>query len=459
MIVCCCCLWSPAQAHAKSFQLGRLLGRGGTVLQRSFDMASSSHSVNGQNGVQFGPDPTLVREQLRRLVAHPLFTNSKRYPVLLTYTVEQTLLGNASELKERTIGVEAFGREPVYDVNLDPVVRTAAAEVRKRLSQYYYNPDHAGELVIELPIGSYVPTFREPAASHMDFAAEPSVAEKVESLPRDPVFQSRTDAKAEQGRSRLVTRRWIPITVALLVAALIGFSVGRVRLPSQAEVAGESSNMSRFWQPITATSSRVTYCLGAPTDSVDLQSGPYPASEGGSLNTYDVITLARSLVPLVPKNGQFRLLSASDTGFAQLREGPFVLIGAFDNPWTMRITQDLPMGFEYDNHVREVVDRKSTPKKIWTLQWQVPGKSLARDYAIVARLHDTVTGEPVIILAGILGEGTEAASEVVSNPAYLDAMLQKAPKNWDRLNLETVIEANVIDGHPGPPTVITVETW
>ena len=422
-------------------------------------MASSLHSVNGQNGVQFAPDPALVREQLRRLVAHPLFTNSKRYPVLLTYTVEQTLLGNASELKERTIGIEAFGREPVYDVNLDPVVRTAAAEVRKRLSQYYYNPDHAGELVIELPIGSYVPTFREPTASQMGFAAEPLVVEKMESLPKDSVFQSSTDAKAEQAHSRLVTRSWIPIAIALLVAALIGFSVGRVRLPSQAAVAGEPSNMSRFWQPITATSSRVTYCLGAPTDAVDIQSRTFPVSEGGSLNTYDVITLARSLVPLVPKNGQFRVLSASDTGFAQLREGPFVLIGAFDNPWTMRITQDLPMGFEYDNHVRQVVDRKSTPKKIWTLQWQVPGKSLARDYAIVARLHDTVTGEPVIILAGILGEGTEAASEVASNPAYLDAMLQKAPKNWDQLNLEAVIEANVIDGHPGPPTVIAVETW
>ena len=405
------------------------------------------------------PDPALVREQLRRLVAHPLFTNSKRYPVLLTYTVEQTLLGNAGELKERTIGIEAFGREPDYDVNLDPVVRTAAAEVRKRLSQYYYNPDHAGELVIELPVGSYVPTFREPAAPHVDFAVEPLVAEQMESLPKDSVFQSLTDAKAEQAHSRLVTSRWIPIAIALLVAGLIGFSVGRVRLPSQAAGASEPSNMSRFWQPITATSSRVTYCLGAPTDSVDLQTGPYPASEGGSLNTYDVITLARSLVPLVPKNGQFRLLSASDTGFAQLREGPFVLIGAFDNPWTMRITQDLPMGFEYDNHVREVVDRKSAPKGVWTLQWRVPGKSLARDYAIVARLHDTVTGEPVIVLAGILGEGTEAASEVVSNPEYLDAMLEKAPKNWDQLNLEAVIEANVIDGHPGPPTVIAVETW
>jgi len=182
--------------------------------------------------------------------------------------------------------------------------------------------------------------------------------------------------------------------------------------------------------------------------------------ESASLNVYDVITLARSIAPLVPKSGEFRVLAASDTGFAQLREGPFVLIGAFDNPWTMRITQDLPIGFEYDNrHVREVVDRTTSPKKNWVLEWQVQGKSLARDYAVVARLHDKVTGEPVIILAGILGEGTEAASEVVSNPAYLDAVLQKAPKNWEKLNLEAVIEANVIEGHPGPPTVVAVRTW
>jgi hypothetical protein len=407
----------------------------------------------------------LVREQLNRLLAYPLFTNSKRYPVLLAYTVEQALLGNAGELKERTIGVEAFGREPNYDVNLDPVVRTTAAEVRKRLIQYYYSPDHAGELIIEVPVGSYVPLFREPSPH----AVQPDtqlVYESPEALPQGRVESEARLADSPKGSAGRTVYAWIPI--ALLVAGLLGFGIGRVRFPGQAARSSGPSNpsgpsdMDRFWEPITATSSRVTYCLGVPSDAVDLQSRTipaFPAGERGSLNVYDVITLARSIAPLIPKNGEFRVLVGSETGFAQLREGPSVMIGAFDNPWTMRITQDLPIGFEYDNHVRKVVDRKSVPRRTWTLQWQVPMKSLARDYAVVARIHDQVSGQPVIILAGILGEGTEAASEVVSNSTYLDAMLQKAPKNWNQLNLAAVIEANVIEGHPGPPTVVAVETW
>ena len=425
-------------------------------------MPSASQSVNESKGTDPYPGAVQIREQLNRLLAHPLFTNSKRYPVLLAYTVEQTLLGNASELKERTIGVEAFGREPSYDVNLDPVVRTTAAEVRKRLIQYYYSPDHASELIIELPVGSYVPSFREPV-SHRP--AEVEIHEGGEAPELSPQKRSEPDVPTSDDAKKAShppLYRWLSIAVALLLSLLLGFGIGRVRFPGQVSSSNGPSNMARFWAPITATSSRVTYCLGVPTDAVDLGSKMvpvFPAGEAGSLNTYDVITLARAIAPLVPKNGEFRVLAASDTGFAQLREGPFVMIGAFDNPWTMRITQDLPIGFEFDNHVRKIVNRKSSPKGIWTLQWQVPGKSLARDYAVIGRLHDKVTGQPVIVLAGILGEGTEAASEVVSNPAYLDAMLEKAPTNWDQLNLEAVIEANVIEGHPGPPTVVAVETW
>jgi hypothetical protein len=427
--------------------------------------------MTGHNEVS--ANAALVREQLKRLLAHPLFTNSRRYPVLLAYTVEQVLLGNAGELKERTIGVEAFGREPSYDVSLDPVVRMTAAEVRKRLTQYYfspeYSPDHAGELIIELPVGSYVPLFRE-ASPHAVVRTDAQLAYEAPEVNPQASAQAATRlADSAKGSASRTVYAWMPIAIALLVAGLLGFGAAHVRFPGQSvppsspSKPSDPSNMARFWEPMTATSSRVNYCLGVPTEPVDLQSKTIPATpagESGSLNVYDVITLARSIAPLVPKNGEFRVLAGPETGFAQLREGPSVMIGAFDNPWTMRITQDLPIGFEYDNnHVREVVDRKSVPRKIWTLQWQVPKKSLARDYAVVARIHDQVSGQPVIILAGILGEGTEAASEVVSNPAYLDAMLQKAPKNWDQLNLEAVIVANVIEGHPGPPTVVAVETW
>jgi hypothetical protein len=143
-------------------------------------MPLSPQSEKELNGAESTPNPVMIREQLRRLLAHPLFTNRKRYPVLLAYAVEQTLDGNAGELKERTIGVEAFGREPNYDVSLDSVVRTTAAEVRKRLIQYYYNSQHSGELVIELPLGSYVPSFREPIPPLTSLAQELNSRQKTE---------------------------------------------------------------------------------------------------------------------------------------------------------------------------------------------------------------------------------------------------------------------------------------
>ncbi len=413
--------------------------------QVAHGMQTPQKSEPAPSPAAFTPSAAAVRDQLHRLLAHPLFTNSKRYPVLLAYVVEQSLLGNAGDLKERTLGVEAFGREPAYDVTLDPVVRMTAAEVRKRLIQYYYAPEHAGQLVIELPLGAYAPSFREPESHPSDGIA--SSAQNA--TPPSPV--------ATTPPAAFFARHWMTCSLALLGAALLGFVAGNIRLPRP------PSSMERFWQPITATTGRVTYCLGEPVDGVDsvdrARQAPAALSPAGSLNVSDVITLARSIEPIVPRNGAFRVVAASAAGFTQLREGPIVLIGAFDNPWTLRITQDLPFGFQLDHNQREIVDRRNPQGKFWTLEWQTPNQKLAADYAIVARIHDNTTGQPVIILAGILAEGTEAAGELVSSPAALDTMLAAAPANWDKLNLEAVVETRVIDGHPGPPKVIALRTW
>jgi len=234
------------------------------------------------------------------------------------------------------------------------------------------------------------------------------------------------------------------------------------------------SNIDRFWEPVTASLNPTTFCLGEPAKNLDVgsinsfdtpvtNSKPEPLyfrlHYSGNLALADVITLTRTVAALASRRKAFRVVPASEATFAQLREGPFVLIGAFDNIWTLRITQKLRFGFESKDGVALLVDRKSTTKTTWATSWDLPYQKLSRDYAIVARIHDNTTGQPVIIAAGISEEGTEAAGEILYNPIYLESLLAQAPKNWEHMNMEAVIGTQVIDGHPGPPNILAVETW
>ncbi len=118
--------------------------------------------VENQSSAETSRSPSerkAVAEQLERILSSPLFKQSKRYSPFLRYVVEKTLAGEADSLKERTLGVEIFGRSPNYDSSNDPVVRVTAGEVRKRIAQYYHDSEHKGELRIELSPGSYVPEF------------------------------------------------------------------------------------------------------------------------------------------------------------------------------------------------------------------------------------------------------------------------------------------------------------
>src|SRR6202167_5350453 len=115
--------------------------------------------IEVEDGARVEPTAEMVRAQLDLLVRDEVFCSSKRSVKFLTYVVEQTLTGSADQIKERTIGVEVFGRKPSYDTNLDHIVRTAATELRKRLAIYYGDEKHRFELRISLIPGSYIPKF------------------------------------------------------------------------------------------------------------------------------------------------------------------------------------------------------------------------------------------------------------------------------------------------------------
>src|SRR5271154_3756805 len=103
-----------------------------------------------------------IQRQLGRLLGNIHFSNSKRFPTFLRYIVREELDARGDQIKERTLGIEVFGRDADYDTTSDPIVRVTAAEIRKRIAQYYQEHGHENELRISLPPGSYVPHFEWP---------------------------------------------------------------------------------------------------------------------------------------------------------------------------------------------------------------------------------------------------------------------------------------------------------
>src|SRR4051812_46966223 len=102
-----------------------------------------------------------VREHLERILASSPFRNSRRASAMLRYAVEHAIDGKVDALKERTIGVEVFGRSTGYDTGADHIVRSTAGDVRRRLAQFYQENGKENGVRIDFAAGSYVPRFSD----------------------------------------------------------------------------------------------------------------------------------------------------------------------------------------------------------------------------------------------------------------------------------------------------------
>lgn len=102
-------------------------------------------------------DLVAAQRELEKVLASPGFSRNERLSRFLRFVVEQHLAGKDGELKESVIAVNVLGRRPDHDPKQDSIVRTEAARLRARLSEYYLVNGKDDPLVIELPKGGYVP--------------------------------------------------------------------------------------------------------------------------------------------------------------------------------------------------------------------------------------------------------------------------------------------------------------
>jgi hypothetical protein len=406
-----------------------------------------------------GSDRRLVQEELSAILASPHFSSSKRYPALLRYVVEKCLDGQSDQLKERTLGIEVFGRPPDYDTNAEPVVRITAAEVRKRIAQYYHEAAKESEIQIGLPLGSYTPEFRTkhtPSNSSSNRGLEPLPGPA--DLTQPPVrfdaadFTEQSGSRFSRALPQWLLRRHLAWSIGL---ALILISLG-------AYIVHRAFSLNReeqLWAPLVQTKDPVLIVIGSgklwlvtpespQTSLTDHMIGPYH-----HVSVPDTIAVSRLANVLQKHNRNYFIKEVSATSLADIRERTIILVGALNNAWTMRLTDPLRFRF-VPGKVASIEDTKNPQNSAWSVDYSKPYPSLSVDYGIVARYHDTYTNGNVLIIAGIGPYGTEAASEFVSSPQYLGQIEHFIPAGFKEANLEIVIKTDVINGEAGPPHAI-----
>ncbi len=104
----------------------------------------------------------MIRKELDRLLESDVLRRSASHLRLLRHLVERSLANDLGALREMSIGIEVFHRNPsTYDPKSDPIVRVNVSRLRERLVKHYAMFDAPPQLRIELPKGRYAPEFVE----------------------------------------------------------------------------------------------------------------------------------------------------------------------------------------------------------------------------------------------------------------------------------------------------------
>lgn len=405
------------------------------------------------------------------------FRKSKRYPALLEFVVLNALEDDAEPPKERTVGMKVFGRPGDYDTSSDPVVRIAAGEVRRRLA-LYFGENPTAPVRIDLPAGSYKAEFyfRSKAGNGMSLTPQgvPLPVSEPSPLPSEggeylgPANKTTLLEPASAPRNtssypaRLSTRSRVKVLVGVLVvlAAVIGTGFwsywhGRTR--------------QDFWSPLLASNQPVQLLVGqnkavAGMTAKNRQEKEAYGPAGPPHLVIDDAIVAAQICGTIRKYERDCEISPGDPVNAeQLQNKPVVVVGGFNNSWSTLLLGPLRYTIRNDHPngavVRSVVERTANGEVLLRNMDEKSTSDLSKDYAIIARFRSDITDGMVVVVAGMGIPGTRVAGEYVTSPEKMREVLARAPKGWQGVNVEAVLEVNLVKGNPGRSEVIATDFW
>lgn len=186
--------------------------------------------------------------EVERILQSETFRTSAALRRLLRFLVDKAVAGEADQLKEYSIGVDAFGKPSSYDPRHDAIVRLQVGRLRQKLGEYYRTEGKEDPVVFDLPKGR----FKLKWETRMMPVEEPPDTIALGSAPAQEVH-----------RWRVAT--WA-LAAALAIAALWGVYSGIAlwSVHASANRTGWTPELEQLWRPFLASNRPVVIALADP---------------------------------------------------------------------------------------------------------------------------------------------------------------------------------------------------
>jgi hypothetical protein len=432
------------------------------------------------------PTAEEVRQLLERILCSRQFSNAPKKQKFLQLICEAYLDGRASELSEYSIGYEVFDRNETYDPALDSIVRVGAHEVRKKLERYYKSEGKNDEILLEIPVGSYIPIFTR-------LKQAPEATESTKAALSTPPLS---------GHIGRIGKTWITLlslALVFLVIAVAMLALSNRQLRWQIKEGAQPKEFAAVYKPVwepfltdgsptmLVLSNPPVYRFWNPADhkslsniSINLTPAETAALEetlgrerfvlkhnplsrlvlsydeytgiGEAVGLYRLTTLFKGL-------GKDAMLKQSRTVSAEdMKNHNVILLGSvWVNEWSGKnlIKEDFASGAS-----ATIVNHNPLPEeeRKYGAKFDEETGRLIEDYSLITIKPNISEKNTIMVLAGTHSEGTEAAAEYLTSEDHLARLNQRllSLKRPSPKYFQVLLKVKVDNGIPTIISIVTV---
>jgi hypothetical protein len=452
-----------------------------------------------QSQPTFGPEE--VRQALENILSSKHFVNAHKKQKFLRLICDFYIEGRAQELNEHILGYDVFGRDSSYTPSDDPIVRVFAHEIRKKLEAYYTTEGATDAIRLDIPAGSYQPVFTR----HL-----------TDTAPQGPDAAA-TQRKIEASRWRRPSPGKIVVGFAVsgLLVAVIILALSNRQLRQEAISADSLKAPETYgavWAafmrdnnpPLVILSNPPVLRFINPSDPEALKKDSIPLAPEtvealkDKFVTNPEVTLKESIGPsgdnaeptrdkgVIERNRTPRLVVSTNvhTGMGEAiglhyltdffrkssrsillkqsrtlsaedlkNHNVIMLGGVWVNEWSGKMKRSEDFLFT-DKGTIENRNPQPGEEREYIPQFDKRTGDLIVDYALITVKPNISEANQVMLLAGVYSQGTEAASEYVTNKTYLDQLNQRLAQSGEPpRHFQALLKVGV---EKGIPTTISI---